>query len=804
MSPFSEKHHPLAIPLLGLIAGTVWGVAVALPLPLYGLVATVLLLALSARYGGQLCWNLALLLFWSLWAANLSGQHLAGVEQATLRSFCNKGNQVLEGVVAERPEPLPTGERVVIAVDHLVSEGKRMPVSGLLQLAVTEGRSGYLRGDRVRFRASPRIPQKLGLPGEFDYPRFLAFKGVCATGTIKTADELVLIRAAKISFLRSLIDRQAQQCRNVIRAILPKTEEGSIVSALVTGGKQEVPGELATAYARAGVAHILSISGFHLGIIAFVLVLLLTRLFLYWEWLALRILPRRAALLCAMPLVIWYLLFTGAAPATVRSAVMLMAVALAFWAERESSLPGILLTAAFLMLLFQPLLLFSASFQLSFLALWGILALTPLFIAPFEQKLKNKAVRAVAQLMAASAAASLATAIPALMSFNQASFSGIISNLLVVPLLGYGATLLGAFSIPLLLWYPPAAKPFLLVCGWLVQLANQVVYKAANLPVLHSFNAGYADLLLSILLLLVIGSQASRRMKLGVFALALSVFVLLHFTPDFRDKHNLRMTFLSVGQSESTLLELPGGRTMLIDGGGYLFETENDFGERYLLPALRRLGVKKIDYLVLSHPHPDHLGGLPAVAQQMPIGEFWQGPWQGSSPDYWRLRKALKHRGTDLRILAAGDQPLADGKLTVTVHAPFVDEKNFDQLVGDNEDSLVLRVSYGYFSALFTGDAGVPTETEMAEYEQPPPVTLLKVGHHGSRSGTGELFLQRIKPELAVISSGRNNRFGLPTMEVLGRLMKHNVQLYRTDYDGTIRVETDGITHSVETQVSGR
>lgn len=802
MLSLSEKYHPLAIPLLGLVAGTFWGAAVAMAVPLWGMGATILLLALALRYASQFCWNFSLLLFWSLWACYLSGHQLAAVELSELRAFCNKGSQVLEGVIAGRPEALPTGERLDIAVDSIIDKGTQIPTSGTLRLAVADGRSGYTRGDRVRFRASPRIPDKLGLPGEFDYPRFLAFKGVSATASIKTANELILIRAASTSPLRRLIDRQAEQCRKVIHKALPVTQEGSIVSALVTGNKQEVPKELASAYALAGVAHILAISGFHLGIISLVLILLLTRIFLYWEWLALRILPRRAAMLCSLPLIVWYLLFTGAAPATVRSAVMLIAVALAFWSERENSLLSVLLTTAFLMLLFQPLLLFAASFQLSFLALWGIIVLTPQFIAPFEHRLKNKVVRNIAQLVAASAAASLATAIPALITFKQASFNGVISNLLVVPLLGYGATLIGAFSIPLLLYLPIAAKPFLSACGWLVNLSNQVVEWAAALPVLHAFNMGYADLVLAVLLLLIFGMQISNKRKAFTVIAVLFVFVLLHFMPDFRDKDSLRLTFLSVGQSESTLLELPDGRTMLIDGGGYLFETESDFGERYLLPALRTLGVKKIDYLVLSHPHPDHLGGLPAVAEQMPVGEFWQGPWQGSSPDYWRLRGALKQHKVPLRILAGGDQPLVGNNLTIKVYAPFVAEKSFKQLAGDNEDSLVLAINYGYFSALFTGDAGLPTEQAMAEQGLPPSVTLLKVGHHGSRSATGEPFLERLKPELAVISVGRGNRFGLPTAEVVGRLVRHNVQLYRTDQDGTIRVETDGIVSRITTGVT--
>lgn len=798
-----DRWHPLALPLAGLAAGAVWGGVVAAPPPVWGLVAAALVLAVAARYGGRLCWHAVLLLFWCLWGGILTGQRLEGAERADLRFFCDKGPVVLEGTVAGRPEPQPRGERIPIAVTAVMDGRVRTATDGTLLLTVQEGRTTHARGDVVRFRAAPRVPRKLGLPGEFDYPRFLALRGISATASLKEAGDLVLMRSAGAAPLRRLVDEQARRCRDAIRILLPDPAVGSIMAALTTGSQQEVPPNLNAAYTRAGVSHILSISGFHLGVLSFVLVQGLTRLLLRWEWLALRLLPRRAALLCSLPFIGWYLFFTGAAPATVRSAVMLLAVGLALWAEREDHLLTALLSAAFLMLLVEPALLFDVSFQLSFLALWGIIVLTPLFMAPFGQRLKGAA-RTVVQLLAASTAASLATAVPALLTFHQASFSGILTNLLIVPLLGYGATLLGAAAIPLLLWTPSPATPLLLAGGWLVRLSNGIVEWAAALPVIRSYDAGLMDLALVIAVLLALSAAPSRRVRIAVPVAALLLALLVHLWPDPPPDGRLRLTFLSVGQAESTLVHLPDGRTMLIDGGGYLYDTGRDFGERYLVPALHSLKVRRIDYLVLSHPHPDHMGGLPAVAEQFRVGEFWQGPWSSRAADYLRLLAALQRRNVPVRTLAAGDRPLTGGGVEVTVHSPAGEGLPLEEHEGGNEDSLVLRLAFGGFSALFTGDAGLPVERDMATRGQPPPVTLLKVGHHGSRSASGEPFLGRIHPRVAVISVGKGNRFGLPAPAVVGRLLRHGVELYRTDRDGTIRVESDGSGYRVETGVRGR
>ncbi len=796
-----DIRHPLAIPLLGLGSGSAFAGALHPGIPLWAPLAFACVLALSAWAGRRPLYLVSLFLFWGLWGMAALDQRLDEAGRADLINYCDNGIITVEGVVAGRPETLPEGERFELKARAVIGEAGRTETRGKLLLTVNEGRTTLNRGDLIRFKAPLRVPRQLGLPGEFNYPRHLALQGLSATAWVKEADQIVLMRPAREFSPRRWIDIQARRCRETIRTVLPDPTIGPVMMALITGGQQEIPAPLMAAYSRAGVSHILSISGFHLGVISYLLVQAMTWLLLRSQWLSLRLVPRRTALFVSLPVIVCYLLFTGAAPATVRSAVMLGAVALALWAEREDDLLNALLTAAFLLLLIDPAALFDVSFQFSFLALWGIIVLVPLFLTPFEQRLSGFS-RTVVQLLAASTAASLATAVPALITFHQASFTGILANLVIVPLLGYGATVLGALAIPFLLWLPLLAQPLVQAGGVLVRCANAIVLFVAELPVVRSFSAGAFDLVAVVAVLALLSLVASRRTRVAGLLGVTAMVLLVHSWPTPDATGRIRLTFLSVGQAESTLIRFPDNRTMLIDGGGYLHDRGRDFGVRYLVPALHALQVRRIDYLVLSHPHPDHMGGLAAVAEQFAVGEFWQGPWAGTGPEYHRLRNALQQRNVPVRTVMAGVQPLLSEDLEVMVLSPLGRGLPLNDDDGGNEDSLVLRIGFGDFSALFTGDAGLPVE-ELLQKQDLKKTTLLKVGHHGSRTATGETLLKMIKPQLAVISVGAGNRFGLPAPDVVRRLEKNGARIVRTDQDGTIQVESDGTGYTVRTGITG-
>lgn len=783
---YSER--PVLIVLIALVAGCLAEYLLAVPIAL--LVPTVLLVAVltAVPFRSRVVFSCLLALFWISWGMAALAPRLDGRSaKAGILSF--DGQQVVvEGLLVRRPVVLPEGQRLELQVERVFLRDAAFMADGLLQLTIATGNGSWLTGDRIRCPVKVRVPRLLGLPGEFNYPRYLALRGVDALAWVKEADSVVLIRGASGCSPRRWIDRLALRSQLFIRQTLSDSDQRSVVLALATGGQQEVSPDLAAAYSRAGVSHILSVSGFHVGIVTAVWVFLLRWLLLRWEWLALRVDVRRVALLTSLPIMFLYLLFTGCAPATVRSVLMLSAVVLALWSERQVDTLDALLMAAFLLLLFDPAVLFDLSFQLSFLALWGLLVLTPLLTAPFQRFLKQNWQRSLLLFCAASLAAILATMALVLASFHQVSFTGIPANLVVVPLLGYGATVLATAAVPLLFLFPGLAGLMLHLAGWLVQLSNHFVLWIAGLPVVQSFNVGTADLAATVAVLALISFVTSIRIRVLSCVVLCAGLAVLHCWPEQSHGKTLDMTFLSVGQGDATLISLPDGRTMLVDGGGYLHDHGRDFGTRYLVPALHCLKVKRIDIMVLTHPHPDHLGGLPAVAEQFVVSEFWEAPQAGQGAEYQRLVRALNRQKTALRVLQQGDKPLIDRDLVVTVLSP---PDGAQRETAENEDSLVLRLHYGRFSALLMGDAGFPVENRLI-LRGMEKTTVLKVGHHGSKTATGELFLGAIQPQIAVISAGAGNNFGLPSAETMQRIRQHGTFLYRTDQQGSIHVTSDG------------
>lgn len=795
------RQRPLLIPFLALAAGLTIADVTSFLLPLPVVAAVLSCLVLSAFIRNRLPLDLFTFLFFFLWGLYaLTPWKSPSLPQGEISRYAGPEAVIVEGIVASRPSTTLTGSSFVMEVESVLRERSAAASCGNLMIFVPAGEVALARGDRVRLATRIVIPQKLGLPGEFDYPRYLSYQGISAIGRVASADEIVLMRGAAEDSLLRRIDLVAKRLGDFIRTAVPDGDVSSVLTALLLGDMKQIPKSLNQAYTNAGVNHILSISGFHVGIIAYFITMVALFCATRSEFLALRFNLRRSVLLLAVPVMVFYLVLTGTAPATARSVVMLVTFVLALYIERESDPVNALLISAFLLVAINPPSLLEISFQLSFLALWGIVIAVPA-VTERIKGVEKPWQRNLISFTAASCAASIATAVPVLLYFNQASLNGILANFLIGPLLGYGAVLTGFCALPFVYIYAPLANSLLWLAGKLTAIANALVMVLAKLPLLHYHGIGRLDLLVLVAVMSGLTFIRSRRINIALCAILPLTAVIAHIAAPSREDGRLHITMLSVGQGESLLLQLPGGTTMLVDGGGYLHENGNDFGERTLAPALFKLGVKRIDRMVLTHSHPDHVGGLPYVARTFPVGEFWEAAPGGMGDQYDQLRAILDDKKVPRRLLAAGDVLKPGGNVALEVLWPLppgVGPTRATDEAALNDESLVFRLDYGKFAMLFTADAGAVVEERLLADGADIAAAVLKIGHHGSRYATSGPFLDRVSPRAALISAGSNN-FGLPSAATLGLLRRCGLATYRTDQDGTIEVVSDGSTWSILT-----
>ncbi|QNK40974.1 ComEC/Rec2 family competence protein [Caproicibacter fermentans] len=253
-------------------------------------------------------------------------------------------------------------------------------------------------------------------------------------------------------------------------------------------------------------------------------------------------------------------------------------------------------------------------------------------------------------------------------------------------------------------------------------------------------------------------------------------------------RNQLTVYYLDVGQGDSEFIELPDGRSMLIDAG-------NPENGGQIARFLDTQSIKKIDYLVATHPHADHIGGMPQVVQSIDIGSVYMPKVSATSRTFENLLSSIQKKGLQIQTARAGVTLLDRGDLKAVLVAPV--GSGYNDL---NQYSAVIKLSYDNTSFLFMGDAGAQSEKEITADVR---ADVLKVGHHGSDTASTEAFLKRVSPRYAVIEVGKDNSYGHPAESTLKKLRRIGAEIYRTDEDGTIKIQSDGNNITVEEHVPG-
>ncbi len=706
--------------------------------------------------------------------------HLSKVSNAQLKEKVE-----VEGTIVSSPETIPPGGgwrresrvRFLTHVQALTLDGVRYSTKSGARLSIVGPVQDYRYGHRIRGHFRLRRPRGYWNPRAFNYRRYAITHGFYLEGWSRDQGDIeILDREGGSPILRGIFDLRKTMLERM-DAAFPGVE-GGMLKAIVLGDTSGLTAQVREAFLDSGTYHILVISGLHVGFLAGSL-FFLSR--------AARI-PLSAASLITVLGVVFYTLLTGGSPPIFRAALMMSLYLVALVVGRERDLANAVALAAFLLLLWNPLYLFDAGFQLTFVATGTILvALHRWDLSRFP-----RVGRWILASLVASTAATLATGLLLAFHFNRVSLMGIMANLVMVPLGGILTAVGMAYSILLLIL--PKGIPLLqlgvslLARGMIstaslfarVPLASIRLYTPTPLMMVTSYG------LLGVILLPAV---RRRGLLLGVTTMLLVGQVAWKLFPV--EQGGIEATFLDVGQGDAIFLALPGRRTMLVDGGGSL-DDRFDIGERVVAPYLWNHWVRRLDVVALSHPQPDHIGGLRAVLKNFPVGEVWESGYPSTAPTYRWLHDFVRKQGVPLRRITRGDRiPLGSEVVVTVLHPPksFVIRRQGRTSALVNNNSLVLAIDHPQVRLLLTGDIEKEAEASLLGAGLVLQADLLKVPHHGSRGSSSGSFLRSVRPRWAVVQAGDRNPFGHPHPEALSRYAAQGVTVFRTDQHGAVTFE---------------
>jgi competence protein ComEC len=854
--------HPMLWAAIAYSVGIVVGVYAWRP-PIWWVVSAVLLAGAAAYWASRrsgASWIVALSVFFLFGALDIQLQGVAPRLDTGIQPYADGEELQITAHVTRDGRVQPGGfgeirQTLDVELEEIeTATGLTVPVHSGIRLNIYSPRSSddrseasfsrtsfrsFSYGQRLRLSAKLKLPRNFRNPGAFDYQGYLADHGIAAIGSARMDNVAVLpgLSGGRIGSCRSRLHREIVV---KVHELWPP-REAALIDAMVIGEEAFIDRDTRTDFQRSGTYHVLVVSGMNVSILAFVV---------FWTLHRLRVGDLPATLLTVVCCVAYAFITEVGAPvwrATLMCAVYLGTRLL----YRDRALLNALGTAALGLLIFDPLQLFTASFQMTFVCVlivaaigvpmlertsqfyrralvdWNsasYAALLPPRVAQFRvdlQFISSRVARFVGakwarrvvctaarfglgvwELVFISAVMQMGLALPMAYYFHRATTLGVPVNAAVVPLT---QLMMPAALAALSLGYisPWLAKIPVLLTTFAIDAIAVSVHGFGRIRV-----ADVRVPMPSILMIalasaaLVLAMLAARRRP--VFAIAgliaiLAASLALAFLPPSPRPHPgvLEMTSIDVGEGDSELIITPKGRTLLVDAGGPIGTSggQLDFGEDVVSPYLWERGISCLDAIAITHGHSDHIGGMIAVLKNFQPHELWVGLLP-PSPALDHVIAAAEALGVKIVRHWEGDEFNFGGANIAVLFPPR------DLPVGakpQNNDSMVLRVSYGESSVLLEGDAEKQVERHIASLHH-PTASLLKVGHHGSANATTPELVGSAKPQFAIISVGSGNSFGLPRMETLARLAQAGTRVYRTDLDGAVTFYLDG--HSVTPSVA--
>lgn len=722
---------------------------------------------------------------------------VAGVSGRGHRQLYNRpipdGVVVVDGVVVDLGFG-DEGQRLTVDVDAVLPAIGAAFEPAALRLDVSLVNARVHAGDRVRLRGRIHEPSPSLSPGTFDGEAFALSRDVHGHLGVDDAKDVLVVAHGQAPFFTSL--RLALRER-LLDQLTPR--EAGLLLALLIGDTSLFDEDQRTAYRHVGAGHLLAVSGLQVTLLAVLLQRICSVLVLLTP------LGRRGRGLVAGAVVavvgVWAFVFLcGLPPSAVRAGVMATLVVVGQTLGRRVALVDVLGAAGLLTVLASPTSVLDAGFLLSYAAVLGLAAsaASSSAAARFNVDETPSLWTQAKPALTASIVAGVVTLPLSAWLFGQVAPAGLVANIVLVPVASalqlpalVGGALGALFNAPWLSWIGAEAA---------LALEALVFGLADWLPGVRTLDAPSAATaaLLTTTALLTAWLLVSGRTKQGLGGVVVCAVVI---GVALREPDGMRVTFLPVGQGDGAVIELPDGTVFVVDGGGRVpFDRSLDEagraavlsepGTRVLLPYLQRRGITQVDVMVLSHPHPDHAGGLRAVAAAMPVRQFWWAGDRAGGLVAPLLSQVIEVKSTPGLV---GRFRYGDASVDILAPAPPERTPTYPEL-GANDNSLVLRFCLRGGCALFPGDIERWGEELLLQTNGPDRLhaRLVKAPHHGSKTSSSQPFVDVTGAKDVVLCTGRHNHFGFPDATVVERWQQSGARVWDTAQNGEVTFWIDG------------
>lgn len=625
----------------------------------------------------------------------------------------------------------------------------------------------------VLLQGELELPSPQRNDGGFSYDKYCYSQNIYGSIYVSDASAINVIESGKFHFITAI----QEHILSVLRQLLPQEQLGILLGMLI-GDTSYLSEEVSQAFQKSGITHLLAVSGSNVAY-----------MILATKWLCEKIVGKRISKWMTIGIVILFVFVSGASPSVVRAGLMAILTIVAELLARAPTTYATVATSALLILLYNPFIICDIGFLLSFGGTLGILffytklqkKLTEWGKEHFPRVASSRAFSYGLDMLSVTLAAQIFLLPIMWFYFNEVSLISLLTNLLVGPFTGMITILglilyaVGMISIPIAKWI---SYSIYVLISWVIMAAKwcaEVPYGTITLPTITVL-----EMLLYYFVLYAVVSGVFHSQQKTKFLLLLSTFATLCAWLRFGPHTDIKISMIDVGQGDSLLIRTEQNHFLLIDGGGSE-NSDYDVGEATLVPYLLNHTNGVIDMMLITHFHEDHAEGCLSVLQKMKVKQIIIGKQPKETSLYQELCQLATEKNVPIRTLVAGDSFSID-HVNGQVLFPKEETKIPEDL---NNNSMVVRITYGNQQLLVTGDMEEIAEKELLE-DNALSATILKVGHHGSRTSTSQAFLETVNPTIALISCGVDNRFGHPHEEIIKRLEENACQIIRTDQCGEI------------------